>query len=311
MKVISKPFIIAATVATTATGMGVYAWKQENRPPVLEIYVFSLSSGRSMFIRTPEDRRILIDGGANSSVIRELTEILPFYSRRIDTIIATNSEGKNVSGLIDVIDRYDISDAYIPGLTLQSLGLAEPTDQIYDTFLNSLSRKKIPKHEVVAGQIISLDDKTSLKVVFPVLANQFTYSKASAPELLFTISIGKTSVVFAGNASNKVQKYLAGATSTDSKLGKTDILIVSHSALPANISSEFIGKLQPKYLVYSQTPSKQSGKQPSKPSSSVDPKKKIIEGPLKSIGKDSRFNIKEKGTLKVTLDGTKIIIGSP
>ena len=111
MKIASKPLIVVAAVGAVALGLGGYVWKEENRPAILEVYVFSLSSGRSIFIRTPEDKRILIDGGGNSDIVDELTQILPFYSRRIDAVVATNSEGNNVSGLIDVLNRYIVDAA--------------------------------------------------------------------------------------------------------------------------------------------------------------------------------------------------------
>ncbi len=300
MKSISKPVIIATSAALAVTGIGVYAWREEHRPPILEVYVFSLPSGRSMFVRTPEDKRILIDGGSNSNIIREITGILPFYSRRIDSVIATNAEGKNISGLIDVLERYQIGEAYIPGQILQTLGISSSTDQIYSTFLDTLSREGIHTSELSAGDSVALDQKTSLRPLFPVPAKQFTYSKASAPEILFNVSFGATSIVFLGNASNKVQKFLTSPPSTgsltSSGVDQADVLIVSHSALPANVSPELIKKISPAYLVYSKTLDREGTK------------KKIIPDPFAYLSEDRKFNLKESGTVKITSDGATVQI---
>jgi beta-lactamase superfamily II metal-dependent hydrolase len=298
IKSFAKPMIIVVASTAILGGLGNYVWEEEHRPPILEIYIFALGSGRSMFIRTPEDRRILIDGGANSDVVREITKILPFYSRRIDMIMATNTEGKNVSGLIDVIGRYNVERTFVPAVTLESLGLASSSDQIYSTFTDTLNNKNIETEKVAVGRTIDLDSRTIMRIVFPydaVNSNSFSYSKASPPEILFNVSFGSKRITFLGNASNKVQKYVASSTPSNSIA--SDVLIVSHSALPANIAPLLIEKLKPDYLVYSKTI---SNKSPA--NSNAKSKKKEIVDPLAYLETDNKFNLKEKGSVKITVD---------
>ena len=295
MSSISKPLLIAVTATVAAGSLSAYAWSQSQRPEILEIYVFDLSSGRSIFVRTPDDKRILFDGGSNNDVIRELTRILPFYSRRLDAIVATNSDGKNVSGLIDVLDRYVVDRAYIPGVTLSGLGLASPTDEIYSTFINSLRKKNIVPDKIFSGQSISFGHSVTVETLFPDMSGDFSYSKSSAPEILFIIRYGDTSVVFIGNASSKIQTHIA--SSTLSKLTSTNVLIVSNSALPANISKLMSARLQPQYLVYSKLLTKAN-------TSAINK----IADPLASISDSRRFNIHETGTVNITSDGIQVKI---
>jgi hypothetical protein len=49
----------------------------------------------AVFLQTSGGKRILINGGGNSEIIRKITKVIPFYSRHIDTIISTNEEDKN------------------------------------------------------------------------------------------------------------------------------------------------------------------------------------------------------------------------
>jgi competence protein ComEC len=330
----SKPIAIIAATAVVSLGVAGYVWREEQRPPILEVYVFALKSGRSMFIRTPEDRRILVDGGSNSEIIREITDILPFYSRRIDAVIATNSDGKNVSGLIDAINRYDVSRVYIPAMSVESLGLASSTDDIYSTFLETIRAKNIPVQELKAGTSIDLDSRTRMDILFPILdwhsllnsastsisslislsplftpsnkiIQTFQYSAASAPEVLFRLSFGANSMVFLGNASVKVQKLIA-ATSLDSL--KSDVLIVSHSALPANMAQTLVDSISPNYLVFSKELNVTSKLKTSTKTSSSTKKTKIPPDPLASIPGDNRFNLKEKGTVKIWSDEVQVII---
>ena len=292
IKILSKSMIIVAIVSTVTLGVGDYVWKQENRPKVLEIYVFAMKSGRSIFVRTPEDKRILIDGGANSDIISELTKILPFYSRRIDSIIATNSEGKDMAGLIDVLDRYNVGKIYMSKISIQSLGLGSSTDQIYGSFVECGSDLNVPISEIDAGRSISFDPSVTAEMLFPVSSSAFSYSKASPPELLMEISYKETSVVLLGNASVKVQKYLASSTLST----PAQILIVSHSALPANMSDKLVQKLRPQYLVYSKA----------LVVSSTAPKKtqkKPVVDPLSYLPESNKLNIKKVGTIHLISDG--------
>lgn len=321
---ISKPIMIVAATTAVATGLGSYVMKAESRQQILEVYVFELSGGRSIFVRTPEDKRILIDGGSNSDVIREITAILPFYSRRIDWIIATNTEGKNISGLINIIERYDVGKACIPGITTESIGLASSTDEIYETFVNTLHRQNIPVQDLMAGSSIHFDSKVNLKVLFPIQTEMFQYSKASPPELLFRLNFGKNVITFAGNASNKVQKFLATSTFSDASIfaphnpeedrDNTDALIVSHSALPTNIYSGLVEKLQPRYLVYSRTLKSASTnpKTEKVSSASKSPKKKtkVLADPFTYIRESDKFNIREQGSVKITTDGSRLTVST-
>lgn len=335
-KSLFKPIVFVAGITIASSTLGAYYWKQEHRQPILEVYVFAPKSGRSIFIRTPEDNRILIDGGSNSEIIRHISEILPFYSRRIDMVIATNDAGKNVGGLIDVIQRYEVGDIYLPKYTLISLGLASSTDQIYETFIQTATELNINMEKIGLGQILNLDSKTRLDVLFPADPANFSYSKASPPEVLFNISYGATNVLFAGSASPKVQRYMAStteatsdATMTSSSVLQTpEVLIVSHSALPSNISSEFIDKFHPAYLVYSKqiakdevipdvettsTPSSETSNQTANQTANQITKQKVgktkkKKDPLLYLLPENRFNIKESGVVKIESDGTVLKI---
>ncbi|MBU6426715.1 hypothetical protein KGQ27_00530 [Patescibacteria group bacterium] len=315
MKIISKQFAIVAAAILIASGVGAYAWRMEHRPHVLEIYAFSLASGRSYFIRTPNDKRILVDGGASSEVIRNITEILPFYSRRIDMIITTNSDSKNVGGLIDALGRYKVGEVIIPKFTAESLGLASSSDQIYSTFIDAVNESGALVKEVSAGDLVVFDggnvgditagydidtgsdkdDQAIASILFPVSPDLFQYSKTSAPEIIMRLTYGKNSFFFLNDATVKIQKAVAFQGRA---LEKTNVLIVSTSALPANLADELTGVIRPDYLVYSKNTNARS---------SASAKNKTTD-PLYYLLDSKRFNIKEKGIVRIISNGSEVSI---
>jgi hypothetical protein len=286
------------------SGIAAYVWNQEHRPALFEMYIFGLKSSTSAFIRTPDDTRILINGGSNSEVIRHISKILPFYSRRIDMVITTDTDKKNITGLIGVVGRYSVDQVIVPHITLEELNLSVSTssDRTYDTFLSAVRKAKIPMRELIAGEEVwfasqrknseyLVSDNVSMRILFPVAPETFSYSKASAPELLFNINHGSINILWAGAASKKIQKYVApyssAAASIDSSTSSApaDILIVSHSALPANLDRTFLETYQPESLIYSQSLSGSSGANP--------------------FSYDSRFNIQEN-TIRISSDGISV-----
>lgn len=276
-------------------------WKEKSRPPILEIYIFNKESGRSMFIRTPDDKRIIVDGGSNKDIVRQISKIIPFFNRKIDTIIATNDESKNVSGLIDVLERYRISEAYIPKYTLENLSIASSTDLVYKTFLLALNKNGVRSKEVSEGERIILGQDLFINFLFPAEITNFKYSKSSAPEVLFVLYFGDNNFMFLGNASNKTQKHIA---SSSSALGKVDVLIVSHSALPSRITKQLVDNFHPNNLVYSQRITKDDDnfdESSDNVSTGTSSKKKVVNY-LNYLNQENKFNTKE-GTVKITSDG--------
>ena len=275
--------------------IGVYIWHISRPPTKLELFVFDTKGKPSIFIRTPEDTRILINGGANSGVIRYITNALPFYSRRIDTVIVTSDEGDYVSGLVDVISRYKIGQVIVPAITSKKFGFSSSTDQIYETFLRTVDSLRVPKKEVLIGDQLNFG-KLSGDILFPEMVDKFKYSKSSPPELVIKFTYGQISFLLLGDMGTKGQRYLIDAGKSVDAL-RSNFLIFSHSISATTLSSGLINAVKPEFVVYSQSLS--SG------SSGRD---KAKADPLYSILDSHRLNIKQKSTIEVLSDGESVEI---
>jgi competence protein ComEC len=287
-RIFSKPVVLAMSSVLVATGVGGYVWRQEHRPPFLEVYVFSIKQGNAVLVRTPDDRRIVINGGGNSEVIRHVSRVLPFYSRRIDTIIATDTQKKHVGGLVELVGRYDIGQMIVSGVTLETLGISTSTDVAYIELLQTLRRGHVSIRDVLAGEsLVWGQDATGrsvcVNIVFPVLQQEFAYSKASPPALVLDITYGSTHIFVAGDSTPKIQKYIIEQRNLDS----ADVLVVSHSASANHFNKTFLHTLDPEYLVYTQSTSRSSSN--------------VV------VPYERRFNTKEK-TVRIVSDGSSVRI---
>ena len=89
------------------------------------VWVFDVGQGDAIFIDAPQ-AQILIDGGGNSDVLQKLTRVMPFWDRHIDLLVNTHPHADHVTGMVHVLDRYEVGEVWTSG---QGYG----TD-IYDAF---------------------------------------------------------------------------------------------------------------------------------------------------------------------------------
>ena len=309
-------FLAAAAIAA-------YIWYVSRHDPVLEIWVFDEPGAPALFIRTPDDYRFLVDGGANADIVRHITAILPFYSRHIDGIFVTDEDGTHVTGLIDVIGRYSVDAVYVPALSLESLGISTTSDIIYQTLLKTTEEGGLHRLPLSAGETVSLGSRflslgkeTSLDVLFPVAtssgslppmasttSSSFGYTKASAPNLEFRVRYGSTTVEYMGGITTKVQKLLAMNGEA-----KDDILISSMSSTPSNYASELMDSRRPDYLIYSEAIHAKPTVKKNDTKNTPKKQQKQKPDPLASILSDRRFNVRRSGEIKIATDGATVTV---
>lgn len=210
----------------------IYKW--EYKEPFFEVYFFNLNRGRSIFIRTPENHTILIGGGQNSEVIREITKITPFYRRRIDRIITPSATPAQIGGLLEIIDRYDVGEIIMSKIMATSTVLTQ--------LLKEVRKKKIHIEEVERGDKISIESSLDMDIFFPY--KEFKFNKTSLPELGLSISYGSTTAYLLGNLSKTIQNDIAN--SIEIRKGN-NVVEYYNSAIESKISNELMKKINPKF----------------------------------------------------------------
>lgn len=228
--------IVASLFILVLLGFGIYFYKWEYRDQVLEIYFFSLSRGRSVFIRTPKNKTILMGGGQNTDTIREITKVIPFYSRKIDFVIIPSATPNQIGGLIEIINRYETKEIFIPKVLATSTALS--------LLLETISQKKIHINRVDIGDIFSLEDGLMVNILFPY--ENFKFNKTSLPELGLSISYGSTTAYFIGNLSKTIQKYIFRNNTFN--IGGDNIIEIYNSALSSKVYDRLFEVIHPSFI---------------------------------------------------------------
>lgn len=135
-----------------------YAVLAESRSGLMVAFL-DVGQGDAIFIQAENGNQILLDGGPNKSVLRQLSKIMPFYDRSIDMTISSHPHADHIAGLVEVLKRYDVGSAVEPG--------TNPNTPEYKEFKNLLSDKKIPHFYGRRGMRINLDKNLYLDILLP------------------------------------------------------------------------------------------------------------------------------------------------
>lgn len=223
--------------------------------------------------------QILVDGGPDQSVLNCLSNNLPFWDREIEMVIATHPEADHITGLIDVIERYNVKQFVINPVGKNSA--------IYGEFQNAVLREKSDVYFPQIGDKIKLKS-LELAILWPktqeeVLGVSSPDREVNDTSTVFQISYGNFCALFTGDISIKTESQL-------DRVPPCQLLKVAHHGSKYSTSEEFLKQTQPELAVIS------VGK-----NSFGHPTKEVIERLRNLVIKTLRTD--EEGEIEVVSDG--------
>lgn len=220
-----------------ATGFIWYAVYAENRQE-LEVDFLDVGQGDAVFIQAPGGNQILIDGGPNKAVLRELSKVMPFYDRTIDIVIESHPDGDHINGLVDVLRRYNVDYVMESGIESDSAAFAE--------IEKNINEKKVKKILARRGTRIILGNGAILDILFP--DRDPAGIDTNDASIIAKLQYGGKSFLFTGDSPQKMEKYLI---LIDPKSIDADVLKIGHHGSKTSSSEEFLGYASPEYAVIS------------------------------------------------------------
>ncbi|MFA7243830.1 MAG: MBL fold metallo-hydrolase [Patescibacteria group bacterium] len=139
----------------------IFLWVTIAKSPTtdsLNIYFLNVGQGDAELIQKG-DYQILIDGGPDDSILSEIGKIMPITDRRIDIVILTHPHADHLTGINQIIQRYEVGQIY-------SSGSITTSDQ-YLNFLNAVTSKNIPMSIPEIGDKISVFGDAELQFLWP------------------------------------------------------------------------------------------------------------------------------------------------
>lgn len=204
----------------------------------LEVVFLNIGQGDAIFIETPSGNQLLIDGGPNSSVLRELGKVMPFYDRSIDVVLATHPDQDHIGGLPEVFKRFKV-DAFI------SNGVVGDTET-YKALEEAVLKEGANEMVARSGQKIWLDKEVYLDVLYPT--TDVSNIDSNTGSIIVHLVYDDFSVMLTGDSPVAIENYLVG---TKSELLKSDILKAGHHGSRTSSSESFVKAVSPSLVVIS------------------------------------------------------------
>jgi competence protein ComEC len=145
-----------------AVVVGIWIWNLALTAPDGKTHVEFLDAGSAAtFVRTPRGAKILIDGGANPSIVLSaLGQRLPFWDRSLDLLVLTNPDDDHLAGLVAALERYDTQQI------IQVNAPAKPT-AAYLKWRELIAQKRVPSSPARAGLQIAVDRDVVIEILHP------------------------------------------------------------------------------------------------------------------------------------------------
>ena len=215
-----------------------YVAIRENRDGILTISFLNIGQGDAILIESPTGMQVVIDGGPNKAIMKEITSIMPWYDRHIDMIMVTNPDKDHYEGFIPLFGRYTIGVEIEPGTVSQT--------EMFRTLKNIIQTKKVATIVARRGQIIDIGGGAYIQILFPDrdVSGLSTNNGSIVAKLVY----GQTSVLLTGDSPTAIEEYLI---SQDKTILDSDILKVGHHGSRTSTSDAYVQAISPAYAMIS------------------------------------------------------------
>lgn len=279
------PFLLLANLV---------AWTAISHIPDDRLHVSFLDVGQgdAILIQTPGRHTILIDGGPDPErLLVELGRRMPFWSRSIDLVIATQGQADHITGLNEVLQRYTVPRVLEPAVYPSPHNRSPACTEWCDLLPASV----VERHAARAGQYVDLGEGISLEVVSPPAA---LLTAASDPVdnngTVMRLTWRHASFLFCADIRADAEFELV---SRRAQLQST-VLKVAHHGSKTSSSEQFLKAVQPDFAVISAGAHNPFG----------HPDQGVTERLVNSVGDNGLFLTAEHGTITFMTDGVSLTV---
>lgn len=209
----------------------------------LEINFLDVGQGDSIFIQSPQNHQILIDGGPDYSIMQKLSERMSFWDKTLDLVILSHPESDHMQGLVEALKYYKAD--YI----LWS-GIEKDTPEYYK-WINVLKNQEKEGTKILIAKLGEEIKAGNIKIEiihpFDSLEKKEFKNSANDTSVVLKLIYGENSFIFTGDISSKTEEKII-----DYKPNlNLDVLKVAHHGSKYSTSELFLSVVQPKIAIIS------------------------------------------------------------
>jgi len=308
---VSKKWFVGGTfmVLTTLFFLIVFhPYSEPNLSGKLELNFLDVGQGDSIFIRFPNGKTMLVDGGGSRRIDRieresngdgknksfepdshrvgetVVSEFLweKGYSK-VDYIVATHADSDHMQGLTDVAKNFDVKYAFV--------GKDVPEDEDYLELIKMLQRKKISRTLLFQEDSFEVGG-AKIEVLNSGDGDQSSGNSPNNNSIVLLLTFGVRKFLLTGDIEKKTEEKLLD-------LGlflKADVVKVAHHGSRTSSTKAFVEATKAEYAIIPVGKRSRFG----------HPQKEVVERWKKSGAKVMKTG--ERGTITVSTDGKNLEI---
>jgi beta-lactamase superfamily II metal-dependent hydrolase len=208
--------------------------------PAVQVDVISVGAGDAILVSSPTGNHLLIDGGEAETAPAVLAVLRQRSACPLDMILLTHRHADHLGGLKKVVEvcgaRLFLDSGYVHDSAM------------YARLLDALERHHVSLRQAEPGRQIQLGGGAVLTLLGPPQPFiEKSVDSVNANSVVSRLEMGKTSMLFAGDAEGQAEKrLLAMHAAVDST-----VLKVGHHGSRTSSTAEFIRAVSPRLAVVS------------------------------------------------------------
>ncbi len=203
----------------------------------LVVAFLDVGQGDAIYIESPTGRQVLVDGGAGGAVLRELGQVMPWFDRSLDLVIASHPDADHVGGLIDVFKRYQVAGFMESGV--------ESDNRLDDNLRDLVEREPATLLLARRGQVVELGGGARLEILFP--DRDPSGWETNEASIVARLVYGQHEFLLTGDAPLSVERRLLAAPET---LG-ADVLKAGHHGSRTSTGDDWLAAVNPDWTIIS------------------------------------------------------------
>jgi competence protein ComEC len=207
----------------------------------LHLYFLDVGQGDAILLRSPGGRWILVDGGPDPLLLASrLGQIMPFWQRRLDLVVATHTDQDHLAGLVAALERYRVARVMVSA--------AEGTSALEAFWREAVAAEGAEVILAQQGTCLDLGHAVRLEVLHPpptpLPADKGDTNRNS---LVLQIRYGHFQALLTADIDAPAEEHLLAS---GMPLGST-LLKVSHHGAGSATSARFLEAVRPQLAVIS------------------------------------------------------------
>ncbi len=211
-------------------------------PKKLQIYFIDVGQGDSCLIITPNNRKILIDGGGSENYDIGKNTLIPYLLNRritsVDYIIFSHFDTDHSQGLTKIIEELNVKNVII--------GKQFEKSENYAEFVELVRKKNIKVNVVEAGQKISVEKDLHIYVLWPDSKNVISDNVLNNNSLVCKLIYKNFSMLFTGDIEERAEMEILQKYKNNLNLLNATVLKVAHHGSKTSSNKEFLEAVEPK-----------------------------------------------------------------